>query len=746
MRIFFYLLTFGLTCLAKSDGQELVARKVLAIYDSRLEGALVASFVHRICEMPLNYIGLDVIYHDLKEPLPDLSGRPDIRGIITCFPHQMTMENPLAYLAWASDAIDQGKKYVMLYNPGFIKGPHDNYTPDYLINSFYEKLGIYSRNNWHEYTYRYKIVKKDREVVEFEHPYDYPLPPFGTMEIIDGQTHSYLTVQSLDDDQDRAELVIVAPNGGYVAQYYASTFIKEEQAPETRYWYINPFKFFQLAFATEKMPVLDVTTLANRRIYYSQIDGDSWNSISNIEKYSDKRIRCADVVLEEVLNKNPDWPVTVGIIAGDIDPKWVGSEASQAIARKMLALNQVEMGTHTYSHPFDWHFFQAKDQKEKEVKYLYLYPYGSWQSSYLSWLRAAYYLQRGDISTNERNLGYGFVTPRAYANLPFDLENEIVGSARYIEKFAPPDKKVSIIQWTGDCLPWSEPIHLSREQGWRNINGGFTQKDEAYPSYCNVAPIGRHVDGQVQIYASANNENDYTDEWRDRFYGFKYVVRTFENTGLPLRVKPIDLYYHFYSGERAASLNALLSNIEYIKKQEIIPVWTSRYAAAADGFYTGQIYSLGENVWQFKELQGLHTVRIDNPKMHVRFDTSSGVIGERVFQRALYVYLDSAVSDPIVALRDTEDEHAAALVHSRWEIWDVHREGRSIRFKTRGWGNLEMQWRLPHVQEASLHAIDEEGRNYEAVGRNAGGQLLNFLVEAPSNCLLQVEIVSVDQK
>jgi hypothetical protein len=50
---------------------------------------------------------------------------------------------------------------------------------------------------------------------------------------------------------------------------------------------------------------------------------------------------------------------------------------------------------------------------------------------------------------------------------------EAVGAAKWIDKhLAPPDKKVVIDQWSGDCEPDAQVVGLAYKAGLMNINGG----------------------------------------------------------------------------------------------------------------------------------------------------------------------------------------------------------------------------------------------------------------------------------
>ena len=114
-------------------------------------------------------------------------------------------------------------------------------------------------------------------------------------------------------------------------------------------------------------------------------------------------------------------------------------------------------------------------------------------------------------------------------------------------------------------MPWELAVHLTRVAGVQNINGGDTRFDPEFPSYASVAPIGRQVGKERQIYVSTSNENTYTDSWTQNYSAFRYLRKTLDNSETPLRLKPFTIYYHMYSGERDASLRSLLSNFDYAR-------------------------------------------------------------------------------------------------------------------------------------------------------------------------------------
>ncbi|MEO5365277.1 MAG: hypothetical protein H7831_02765, partial [Magnetococcus sp. WYHC-3] len=283
-------------------------------------------------------------------------------------------------------------------------------------------------------------------------------------------------------------------------------------------WRIDPFAFFRLALDTDELPKPDTTTQSGRRLYYSHIDGDGWRNQSEIDQYKEKGAYSSEVILEEIIRKYPDLPVTVGPVAADLHPGWYGTPRARDVARRLFLEPHVEAGSHTFSHPFDWGFFQNGDHVQREHGFLELYPprlntvQGRMTSllagggketpavDAVQWDKALEALKgRDDADWRLRRAGESgqvhlkrYERPRAYAVEPFDLDLEIGGSVQVISSLLPRGKSVRLFQWSGSTVTFEEAITRTRKVGLRNLNGGDTRFDREYPSLSWVAPIGRY--------------------------------------------------------------------------------------------------------------------------------------------------------------------------------------------------------------------------------------------------------------
>ena len=698
-----------------------VPRTILALYDGKSVAEPRFSAVHRLAEMPLNHLGLVVRYHDINKPLPSPEAMPEVRGVLVW--EALQMEDPRNFISWASEVLDRDKRLVVV---GGFGGEDEEGSPRYEenIDQFWIKLGLHSGDEWIPFTYKSKIVYRDRRLVDFERHIGGVLPGYERLSVIDGEGYSCLKVRQGGDSATDSDLVVVTRKGGWVASGYAYF---HNESTDTVQWYINPFEFFRQAFTTDDLPKPDTTTLAGKRIFFSHIDGDGWNNLTEIYPYRNRGILSSEIVKQEVIEAYPELPVTVAPIAGDLDPAWHGSQKSLRVAREILALPQVEAGSHTYSHPYDWGFF-ANGNPGKERPFLKFYS-KPWEGKGI--------LQKVSKADNAYYQKTGYITPRAYAVKPFDLDLEIEGAINFVNSLLPQGKQVQIYQWSGDTNPFPAAIEATRKLGVRNINGGDTRLDRKYPSYGWVSPLGQMMGGQLQIYASNSNENTYTDQWSEQFFGYRHLTRTLSNTETPVRVKPVGVYYHMYSGQKLSSLNAVRANLDYARSQSIIPVTTSHYAAIVEGFYSAQIEQTGSRQWRISNRHALQTLRFDRALFSaVDFGNSRGVIGQHHYQGSLYVALDRSEAVAVVALRDYDNSDQepqsdfSYLIGSNWQVWGVQRGPAFFSFEAQGFGEGRMIWQVPQAGEYVVSVTGKSGEIRRQTVEVSEGNQLRFTIES----------------
>lgn len=719
-------------------------RTILAVYNSAQYRDVRDTRIHRLLEMPLNHLGMVVRYHDLQTGLPPVEQLDDVRGIVTWF-RSDSMPHPAEFLEWGERLIDNGKRFVVIGDLSVSKDNQGNVTPVSLMNRFFLKLGI-RIDNWTPVTYNQRIVYQDPALIGFERPLPLVLPEFDRMRIIDPQVRSHLTVQRADGDPTTmGSLVVTGPHGGWIEVGYTH-FASGSQ--DKLQWYVNPFEFLRLAFAADELPKPDTTTLSGRRIYYSQIDGDGWRNLTEVTKYRREKLSSAEVILREAILPFPDLPVTAGPIAGDLDEQWFGTRESVAVARRMLSLPWVEAGSHTYSHPLDWEtLFQQTANPAPSHRDAAIGTVSFWldPSNWTAINRALERYSHPEANEGKASLKRGHAALRSYSLYPFDPELEINGSIRFLNSLLPAGKRVAILQWSGTTLVPESILKATTRAGVRNINGGDTRFDREFNSYAWVSPLTRQVGALRQVYSSNSNENIYTNSWNERYFGFRYLHETLERTESPMRVKPVNVYYHMYSGEKQPGIDAVVENLQWARTRELAPVTASQYAAIVDGFHSAKFFEVGRRAWRIEHRDGLDTIRFDHAdRDSVDWTASKGVIGQRHFQGSLYVALDAAERSPIVAIVSSPAmETRPWLIQSRWKISQLTTGGREFRFAAQGYGAGQMEWQTQPDANYEVQIIQTAGtKQYLRAAADHEGRL-RFTVSQSAIEPLQIHVLRI---
>ncbi|MEL0605591.1 MULTISPECIES: endo alpha-1,4 polygalactosaminidase [Pseudoalteromonas] len=396
-------------------------------------------------------------------------------------------------------------------------------------------------------------------------------------------------------------------------------------------WVVDPVALLTDAMGLAPILAPDTTTLSGRRMLTLHIDGDGFTSIAHFAG----KPYAAEIIRDEFIKKYK-LPLTSSIIQADIEPNGLHSADSpklEKIAKEIFALPYVEVASHTYSHPYFWTALSG----------------------------------RKEIDKDDTDYGFHLDVPGYDA---IDLNKEITGSINYInERLAPKNKKTVMMLWSGDATPGPKALELARNAGVINVNGGNTDVNADNPSLSHISPIGRpERDLLYQIYAPILNENVYTNLWHGPYYGFKRLVETFEITEKPYRLKPYTIYFHFYSGEVPAGLDALHYNVDYVLARENTPVHLSQYARIAKDFYFSALAKNARGEWLFSS-KYIKTLRLpaifDVPNM----TNSHGILG--VTAKGNYIH----VGDEIATINfdhTTPDNQpyllSANVAFSHWQV------------------------------------------------------------------------------
>ena len=705
-----------------------VKRDILALYDGRRERVLHETRIHKFAEMPLNYLGYRLVYHDVNTPLPEPSALGRYRGVLTWLIEPL--RRPDTLVDWLDQVSASGLKLVIL---GEVAPPDAGWLLP-KINRVLGRIGLEHTGEYVDLTWRAFIVDQDPEVVGFERQVDKVLPGFPVLRAKGSDVRTHLIIDApAAGGRTQAAIVATGPGGGYASLSY--TIFYEPNTDRVR-WTLNPFTFFKRAFGPERFPVPDTTTHSGRRIYFSHVDGDGWNNISEIEGHRNAQRLSAEVVLREAVLPYPDLPVTIGLIAGDTDAELGGNPASKLIARQLFALPQVEVASHTYTHPYDWQFFEHYDRQAELAKVEQYQPPDLTMRERFSRTITTMARKERPADRFDKWVATTDDLPRTYLRKPFDLDQEMTGALAVSESLAPAGKRAKIMLWSGDTTPFPEAIRRLRKAGIPNLNGGDSRLDREYPSVTYVPPISRPAGTERQIYSGNSNENTYTNDWTGPYYGYFMLEHTLGNTDKPRRLKPFNVYYHMYSGEKASALAGVKHFLEMARKSPVLPTTASHYARIADDYFTTEIEQVDLFSWAVTSRGALQTVRFDSAEqLAVDHARSSGVLGSNRHEGALLVALDPAVDRAIVTLRARAEAQAApahptTLIESRWSLRGQARDACSVRLEAQGFGAGEMIWQASAGRQFTVAAERGSQKLFQETVTADGDGRLKFTIAA----------------
>ena len=517
------------------------------------------------------------------------------------------------------------------------------------------ELALLDINTTNSVKHKKSISTKD-EIISYEID---PSLSVSHMQVHAKHTKALLSYEFQDGNSSTP--AAITSWGGYAVNEAFMTEINKDFL-----WVIDPFKFFAQALKLKTLVVPDPTTENGKRLLFTHIDGDG--IMNRVEGASDKF--SGEVILEDILKKYKV-PHSVSLIGAEIDKDGLYPELSDkltSIAKDMYALDNVEGATHTFTHPFQWGKI-VNDDLAKE-----------------------YRLKVKDYD--------------------FSLQRELSGTLEHINEQIMPQEKAKrqpakSVFWSGDCMPRENALSYVYEHNILNINGGDTLITKNKPWLSYVGPLGVRRGPYYQVYTGAQNENVFTNDWLGPFWGFKSVVQTFEMTNSPKRLKPIDIYYHIYSGSKMASMRALHFVFDWAMKQDVTPIYTSEYIPKVMDYYSASIAE-DKDRWLVDGMADLKTVRIEKENYGVDFNNSNSVVGVKHFETHTYLSLDNSLQHIFSINANEKYKKSPYLISANAKLASFEKMASSQELAFKGHVDLKLNFNLP--DECLLTSTPKESK------------------------------------
>ncbi|MCF8059036.1 MAG: hypothetical protein K9K67_07055 [Bacteriovoracaceae bacterium] len=586
-------------------------RDVISFWDSSEveEDEYTFSNTHRHLESVFNHFGLRLKYVDVRKPFPTwllLSGSlKNFRGIVSWLTGN-NMEKPDDYMNILKRAKKEGVPLLLLGEPGFHEISPNKAMPKEKLVQFWSNMGLKYNGSYYNNPLLIKLNVNAPNIkdIQFERDFEGETPNFWGLSVEEKGLRPWIITTLSQSGRYEFHPVVVGEN---LAIFQKGYEIFTNPLSFKVEWRMNPFKIVKDLFIKEIEPIPDVTTVCNNRASFIHIDGDGFINISLI----DKKSLSGEIIMNDIIKKYK-FPTSVSIVTAEIIPKYLGSRRTVNAVKELVNLPYVESASHTFRHPLSWE--RKPNIREKKI-----------------------YLDDEEIKNHK-----GPIVAYEKEKGELNYEEEVLGSLKYINDEILENKKTNLLFWTGSCRPPVEALSIVEKNNILSINGGDGRYDSSYPSYTGLAPHFRKIDNYVQVYSAFANENIYTNLWSGPYSGFRNVIESFKNTEEPYRIKPINIYYHFYSGERVSSVKALDEIYSFLNEQKVTPIFTSDYIKMVHDWDKIKIRKITSNDFEIREYGSSRTLRIDlneEKEMFPDYELSKNVIGHRLVNKSLYIML-----------------------------------------------------------------------------------------------------------
>jgi hypothetical protein len=619
-------------------------RKVLVIWDKSEYQNLEYTFslAHQKLEVIFNHYGMKFEFLDASETFNlDKIKINEYRGVLLWLT-DISVKEPEKILNLLQNFNDQRKKIAFLGELGFQTDYKDKHVSMSKLTAFFKRFDLnYEGGYWGSVVGLQHQINVSKTDVEFERPLTNELAPVVEIYPVSKKVKSWLDLkrngpikQSVTAIMEH-EFFFWAQTGYVIFNHPLNTYSQ---------WRINPFKLAKWFWGNLVPLYPDTNSINGKRIFYSHIDGDG---LINMARDNQKGM-CGEVIDTEIISKYP-YPITVSFIGAEIKELSKNPKRTKEMINSLTAHEWVKWATHSYTHPLTW---ETKPTLFDQLAYL------EKPKSY----------KGGPIVAYPSN-GYDQI----------NYDHEINDSYSLIKEMLPDNKQQEkILFWSGNCRPNAEALKTSSKGTFININGGDSRFDKRNPSYSTLWPLYREIENYIQPYSSNSNENTYTNNWTGPFYGFKDVLETFKNTETPIRIKPINIYFHFYSCEHRSSIKSLKAIFDWATKQDIFPIFINQYATIIESFESMSISKIDKDFYKI-ENGNLKQLRLESGELFVDIENSKNVIGYKSEGTFSYIHLGSAkVSEVKLSKRD---KNKFSFFSGNGEIEFLHYSKDSIRYK-----------------------------------------------------------------
>ena len=215
---------------AFADGAPVLGRTVLALFKSSEGQSARENEIVSFVEPVLRQMGFSVRYHDADAGVPDKASLAGVRAVVSWF-RGPAMSSPERYLAFVRDAVDSGRKFVVLDNLGaYQERETGRWLESGELNLALSRFGLQYWGDWTDDPALVSIRAADPAVFRAQ-----ALASAGTRLLfyryqpIDRDLDVLLSVERRDRAYGPSPVAVANRNGAFVLSSYLTAYRNDAQ-------------------------------------------------------------------------------------------------------------------------------------------------------------------------------------------------------------------------------------------------------------------------------------------------------------------------------------------------------------------------------------------------------------------------------------------------------------------------------------------------------------------------------------
>ena len=351
-------------------------------------------------------------------------------------------------------------------------------------------------------------------------------------------------LQLTDASGARFEPIQIGRFGGMALDPY----VLQADADGSAKWLFDPFSFLRAALRLPAQPIFDLSTDNGRRIGLIDIRGDRLA----VPTANGQR---AAPLLQELLQQTP-LPATLALIEAEFHtPSLSDAEREQrrAALKPLLALPQLELASHTYTHPYFWPVFDGQRDSQG--------------------LSHFYSVQLPNYAAE---LSREITTPFDWLR---NLHAERAGGT-----MASP-----LLVWSGDGKPGPAALATAQQANLAHYGGGGVDWRYGSLQFAQLPPAVRPTRWGSQVLAPLIDENSFARLWYGDALSYRRVLEWNRELGGSVRwgnrrLKPWSLGFHADAVHRPGGAALLQELLTAQSAASLNSLWLSEYVQRARAF------------------------------------------------------------------------------------------------------------------------------------------------------------------